>query len=470
MALPIRYPIEPALPPHVLVPWAGSTRVFVLEAAHRGGWGAPPNAVGPCRSVLALDPEVHFTGGLASLRQANTWLEHTPIVETGSRILMGCLGYELGNELEPLHPWGPAAPPRRSEALRPSRGTPSPASASSGLPSVELAGFRAAYYFEPDRARGWVSGDDARAVAQLRMRVEGWARSALSAPASAPSLPVSALDARAEAQSAQQYRQGVERILDWIRAGDAYQVNLSRRIELASVPPGAARWLHGQLVHRHPAPYQALLELPRCEIVSNSPERFLRVLGSTIETRPIKGTRPRGRNAAEDEWLAKDLLQCAKDRAEHLMIVDLERNDLGRICQTGTIHVPRFSQVESFSTVHHLVSWITGRLRRGTSLEDILAATFPGGSITGAPKLRARQIIAELESVPRGVYTGAIGLLDAGGGVDLSIAIRTAVMRGTRASIHVGAGIVADSDPETELRETRDKARAFHDLWTSPEG
>jgi para-aminobenzoate synthetase component 1 len=200
-------------------------------------------------------------------------------------------------------------------------------------------------------------------------------------------------------------------------------------------------------------------------VLSNSPERFLRVLGDRIETCPIKGTRPRGRTAEEDAWLAKDLVNSEKDRAEHVMIVDLERNDLGRICRHGSVVVERMAELRSFPTVFHLVSSVQGQLHDPRDWAGILRATFPGGSITGAPKLRAMEIIEELEPARRGIYTGALGYFDAAGGFDLSIAIRTAVARRDRLSLHLGAGIVADSDAHAELLETRDKGRAFAELW-----
>jgi anthranilate/para-aminobenzoate synthase component I len=253
----------------------------------------------------------------------------------------------------------------------------------------------------------------------------------------------------------------VDAIRAWIGAGDVYQVNLSRRLESAPVSAHQARQLYAALCRESGAPFDALIDTGRVQVISNSPERFLRVERGEVETCPIKGTRPRGRTADEDRALARALCASPKDRAEHVMIVDLERNDLGRVCATGSVAVPRLAELRSFATVHHLVSSVRGRLRDPLALEALIAATFPGGSITGAPKLRAMQIIDCLEAGERGVYTGAIGRFDAAGGVDLSIAIRTAVVCAERLSLRVGSGIVADSDPELELAETRDKAQAF---------
>jgi para-aminobenzoate synthetase component 1 len=244
-----------------------------------------------------------------------------------------------------------------------------------------------------------------------------------------------------------------------------YQVNLSRRLDLDPVPSSALPILYERLTAQAGAPFSAYLDSGDTVVLSNSPERFLRVLADRIETCPIKGTRPRGQTPEEDRQLAEELLHAEKDHAEHLMIVDLERNDLGRICRTGTVVVERMAELRPFPTVFHLVSSVQGELRDPMDWAGILRATFPGGSITGAPKLRAMEIIEDLEPVRRGIYTGAIGYFDAAGGLDLSIAIRTAVASHDMLSLHLGAGIVADSDPEAELRETRDKGRAFARFW-----
>ncbi len=197
-------------------------------------------------------------------------------------------------------------------------------------------------------------------------------------------------------------------------------------------------------------------------IVGNSPERFLSLsCDGAVETRPIKGTRPRGADAAADRAAAVDLSAAAKDRAEHVMIVDLERNDLGRVCRPGSVEVASLMRVVSLPTVHHLISTVRGHLRPEVGLGALLAATFPGGSVTGAPKRRAMQIIDELEPAPRGAYTGATGWLGAAGDLDLAIAIRTAVLRAGALELSVGGGIVVDSTPEAELAETEVKARAF---------
>lgn len=195
--------------------------------------------------------------------------------------------------------------------------------------------------------------------------------------------------------------------------------------------------------------------------MSSSPERFLLLDGDTMETRPIKGTRPRGRTPAEDAALAAELRDSPKDRAEHVMIVDLERNDLGRIARPGSVNVAEFAALETYRQVHHLTSTIRAERRSGVSLEETLRATFPGGSITGAPKVRALEIIDELEPTVRGAYTGAIGYVSAHGRTDLNIAIRTITLANGIAHLHVGGAIVHDSDPEQEYAETLHKARGM---------
>jgi len=196
-------------------------------------------------------------------------------------------------------------------------------------------------------------------------------------------------------------------------------------------------------------------------VVSASPERFLRVRGDRVETRPIKGTRPRGKTPEEDEALASELLNSSKDRAENIMIVDLERNDLGRVCRFGTVQVTELAILEVFPTVFHLTSTVVGRLREGKNCIDLLKATFPGGSITGAPKVRAMEIIDELEPTKRSVYTGDIGYLSFNGDLDLNIVIRTFLVKGRKAYFQVGGAVVYDSDPEAEYQETLDKGRAL---------
>ena len=258
------------------------------------------------------------------------------------------------------------------------------------------------------------------------------------------------------------YLVAVERVREYIFAGDIFQANLSQRFE---APLRESPWaFYSRLRRRNPAPFAAFLETRDASVVSASPERFLHVDRSGfVETRPVKGTRPRGVGPEHDAALGQALAESAKDRAENLMIVDLMRNDLSRVCAPGTVRVSELFSLERYATVHHLVSTVVGHLEPGYDALHLLRAAFPGGSITGAPKLRAMEIIAELEASQRGVYCGSIGYFSVTGDLDTSIAIRTAVVRDGRVYFSAGGGIVADSDPEQEYRETLDKARALID-------
>lgn len=251
----------------------------------------------------------------------------------------------------------------------------------------------------------------------------------------------------------------VRQAQEYIASGDIYQVNLSHRFDAEWPGAQGDPWsFYEALRHYSPAPFASYLALGDRQVLSSSPESFLRMSGRSIQTRPIKGTRPRRADAQADEKSALDLLTSPKEISELVMITDLERNDLGQVCEYGAVSVPELLKIERHEQVFHLVSTVSGRLRPEVSQVDALRACFPGGSITGAPKKRAREIIAELEPVPRGLYTGAIGWLGFNGESQFSIAIRTAMVEGNRAHFHVGAGIVADSIPEAEWQETLDKA------------
>lgn len=257
----------------------------------------------------------------------------------------------------------------------------------------------------------------------------------------------------------QEYLQAVRKAKGYIREGDIFQVNLSQRFHSRLfVSPHR---LYQSLREINPAPFAAYLNFNEIKILSSSPERFLRVRGRKIQTRPIKGTRPRGRNEEEDKKLGKELLASQKDRAELVMIVDLERNDLGRVCQYGSVKVEELVKLEAYPTVFHTVSTIRGTLAPGKDRIDLLRATFPGGSITGAPKVRAMEIIDELEPTKRSVYTGSLGYFGFNESMDLNIVIRTFLAKNDDLYFQVGGGIVADSDPEKEFQETLDKAKAL---------
>ena len=251
----------------------------------------------------------------------------------------------------------------------------------------------------------------------------------------------------------------VERAQRYIRAGDIYQVNLSHRL---TAPCPVSGWeFHQRLAALSPAPFSAYLDCGDFQIASSSPELFLRLSGAHILTRPIKGTRPRAADPTRDAQLSYELQTSPKEMAELVMITDLLRNDLGRVCEYGSVQVPELVRLERYPQVQHLVSTVEGRLREGVTHFEAFASCFPGGSITGAPKIRAMEIIDELEPLGRGPYTGAIGYLGFNRESQLNIAIRTAVIRDGAAFFQVGAGIVADSIPAAEYEETLDKGRGF---------
>jgi para-aminobenzoate synthetase component 1 len=359
--------------------------------------------------------------------------------------LIGYIGYDLAPQLERL--------PRR--LVRESR-----------MPDIRMAFYNTAVTI--DHRSGivqlwaWVVPGSDRRGAERRFRswkerIERDVSSPRPAPIRPPRSvqPVSSFDRAA-------YLATVRRVLDYIEAGDVFQVNLSQRF--TALGPYDPLDLYLRLKRRSPAPFAALLRWGDLAIVSASPESFYQTRGDRIVTRPIKGTRPRGTSRSEDERLARELLDSPKDRAELTMIVDLERNDLGRICQYGSVVVRDALSIESFAQVHHLVATVEGRLRPDLGPDDIVRAVFPGGSITGAPKIRAMEIIDELEPTRRGVYTGAIGYLSRGGSSGFNIAIRTILVEGDRASYQVGGGIVSDSDPESEFEETLAKGRGLSEV------
>jgi len=255
------------------------------------------------------------------------------------------------------------------------------------------------------------------------------------------------------------YVAAVARARQYIIDGDIFEVNLSQRFETElAVPPYE---LYRRLRAVNPAPFAAYLDFGKLKIVSTSPERFLKVTGRRVETRPIKGTIKRGKTPDEDARQATILSRSIKDHAENMMIVDLERNDLGRVCLYGTVKVTELAILETFPTVFHLTSTVVGELRAEKNMVDLLKATFPGGSITGAPKIRAMEIIDELEPTRRSVYTGSLGYFSFNGNADINIVIRTFIIKGNRAYFQVGGAVVYDSDPEAEYQETLLKGKAL---------
>lgn len=392
---------------------ARGQRLTRAEAGEAGTWDGDP--VAALASAIEAEPPVPpaevrclpFVGGA-----------------------IGYLGFELGRYIERL---------------------PATTVDDVGAPDLAVGWYDAALVWDGEAGRGWLAGRP-EAVSALRLRLEGGGEPP----------PRRELTARTPLRSnmpRSEYVEAVRRALRYIAAGDIYQVNLSQRLSARVHASGLD--LYRRLRAISPAPFAAYLALGGVEVLSSSPERLLLAEGDDLETRPIKGTRPRGATAEEDARLAEELRGSAKDNAEHVMIVDLERNDLGRVSAVGSVEVPELAALEAYAQVHHLTSTVTGRRREGLGVEALLRAMFPGGSVTGAPKIRALEIIDELEPTVRGVYTGAIGYVSAHGRIDLNVAIRTVTLAGGMAHAHVGGAIVADSDPAAEYRETMDKARGM---------
>ncbi|HIA03775.1 MAG TPA: anthranilate synthase component I family protein [Myxococcales bacterium] len=345
--------------------------------------------------------------------------------------VVGYLSYDAGRFIERIH------------------NTPRPE-----LPDAVLMAYDACLTFDMEEGCSWVSAVSQQAADELLHKL------------SQPPPPMTALPASGNPPhfelTRESYVEQIRTIQELIAHGDVYQVNLSHRASLKLNESTSHGALYQRLRNRHPAPFGAFLDTGKLTLLSNSPEAFLSVdlrpESASVSTWPLKGTRP---VSADPNELMKD----PKERAEHVMIVDLERNDLGRIAVPGSIHVPELLQVVSHSTVHHLESRVEGKPKATVDLVDILRATFPGGSITGAPKIRAMEIIAEIEQAPRGPYCGALGYVAHGGMQShWSIPIRTAVIQESELSFRVGGGIVADSNPQAEYRETLVKAQAFLDV------
>jgi para-aminobenzoate synthetase component 1 len=352
---------------------------------------------------------------------------------------IGYFGYDLGRRLERL---------------------PCLAADDEQLPELAVGLYDWAVVIDHLEAKAWLAsaGRVAETAQQWPALVERFSRPA----AERRRTPFRTLSPVRSNMTRSQYLAAFERIARYIDAGDCYQVNLAQRFE---VQAGGDAWCAYQALRAmNPAPYSAYLNLPFAQVLSASPERFLHVRGGRVETRPIKGTRPRSSDPRLDAERAQALRDSAKDRAENLMIVDLLRNDLAKSCRPGSVRVPGLFEVESFANVHHLVSTVTGELAPGRDALDLLRGCFPGGSITGAPKVRAMQIIEELEPHRRGVYCGSIGYIGYDGAMDCNIAIRTLVCRAGCARFWAGGGIVADSVGEDEYQETLDKAAPFLQL------
>ncbi len=296
-------------------------------------------------------------------------------------------------------------------------------------------------------------------AADLLSRIEDDLQASERIKLDEPDSPV-LVDACVEEPSAT-YLEAVEAALEYIYEGDVFQANLARCWTGMLSRSWTPALLYRRLRRCNPAPFAGLLVWADMAVISSSPERLLRLSDGVAETRPIAGTRPRGRHDAQDRALSEELIAHPKERAEHTMLIDLERNDLGRICRGGTVEVDEWMVLESYAHVHHIVSNVRGLLRNDVTPGVAIRALFPGGTITGCPKVRCMEIISKLEKSPRGPYTGAMGYLDRRGHLDLNILIRTLTVQGNTVKLHAGAGIVADSVPQNELEETRAKARGL---------
>jgi para-aminobenzoate synthetase component 1 len=417
---------------------AGCRGRVVLQSARDddglGRWSfctAEPSAtlIANGRSIVLLDadgrPAKRFTAD--PFEAAEAFLaEHGCSLEPESGVpeprVIGFFSYDLARVVEQL-PGGP----------EPGRDTP----------DLWLGAYGACVRWRGPTAE--IIGPDPDARARLAAKLAEPAR---------PTLPPSFGPLVAD-DAGDHHMARIERIRDYLAAGDVYQVNLARRLVARITMPGDALALYAALIEVAPAPYSALIEADGVTVVSGSPERFLGMVGDRIETRPIKGTHPRVAGGADE------LAASPKDAAEHLMIVDLERNDLGRIADTGSVSVDDLGYVVELPALYHKVSRVSAKPRAGLGYAELLRATFPGGSITGAPKVRAMEIIDELEPARRGPYCGALGYFGPHGAMELAIAIRIGVIAGHELRVHVGGGIVADSDPATELAETELKAAGW---------
>ncbi|MGL4555527.1 MAG: aminodeoxychorismate synthase component I, partial [Gemmataceae bacterium] len=401
-------------------------------------------------SFVAADPYAWLEGvPLGAIQESLPLLEPVPGLPPFQGGAAGLFGYDLCHQIERL---------------------PRPTHDEFGVPPLAVGLYDCVLAWDHARGRAWAvstglpaAGDDRRRRARHRLReLRGWLNQPPEPPRWEPGPAVTPAerhplrDGVSSSFTPEAFRAAIRRGIDYVHAGDCFQVNLAQRL-LAPLREHPLA-LYGRLREVNPAPFAGYFDLGRFAVASASPERFLRVGGGHVSTRPIKGTRPRGATPEEDAARAAELLASPKDRAENVMIVDLLRNDLGRVCAFGSVRVEALCRLESYRGVHHLVSEVVGRLAPGRTGLDLLRAAFPGGSVTGAPKVRAMEVIAELEPVARGPYCGSLGYVGFDGSVDTSILIRTFTAGGGWLQFPVGGGIVADSDPDAEYQETLTKA------------
>jgi anthranilate synthase component 1 len=397
---------------------AGSGFLAALEAARRSDGCGGPGELG--------DPEAPDDArGFAASPFRGGWVVF--------------LGYELAAEIEPRLDLAPRV------------------QVDAGAPAAFALRIPAGLVYDHAARQAWMFAPVAR-----EDMLEALAAALTALPAGAPAVTTAV---GVEEEAAHHFRVRVEAALGYIRAGDIYQANLSRPwrgvLPAHASLSAATRALYERLRAVNPAPFAALAQFRDWRLLSSSPERLVRVAGRRVETRPIAGTRPRSGALAAEQGEIAALIAHPKERAEHIMLIDLERNDLGRICRSGSVQVDEFMRIESYPHVHHIVSNVVGELLPQLTPIDVLRAVFPGGTITGCPKFRCMQIIAELEAEARQAYTGGIGFINADGSMDFNILIRSLTLHERRVEFRTGAGIVADSDWQRELAETRAKARGL---------
>jgi para-aminobenzoate synthetase component 1 len=351
---------------------------------------------------------------------------------------IGYFGYDLGRRLERI--------PNIAEDME-------------QLPEMAVGIYDCALVVDHQQQRSWLVGQNPTRLERFRRLLLGVGERTAN---TGSSTSYHVLGDICSNMTHAEYLKSIDRIKRYILDGDCYQVNFAQRFSVAA--EGDPWQAYKGLRQLNASPFAAYLNTPQCQVLSSSPERFLELRSARVETKPIKGTAPRGEDPIEDIMLAELLKNSTKDQAENLMIVDLLRNDLGKVCATGSVEVPELFKLESFTRVHHLVSKVCGQLGQGEDALSLLRACFPGGSITGAPKLRSMEIIEELEPHRRGIYCGSIGYVGFNGDMDTNIAIRTMVHANGITRLWAGGGIVADSDPEGEYRETYHKAAALLDL------
>lgn len=336
--------------------------------------------------------------------------------------------------------------------------------AQSSLPLAVIERFPAAIIIDHQQQQCWCLAEsdglvDAESCLQ-QMQADlafGAEREAQDSASAAPLIHA----LRVEEEEAERFVTGVERIKDYILSGDVFQVNLSRTWQIELADDTSVYQVYRALSAKNPAPFACLVNLAEGSIISSSPERLVRHRDAWVDTRPIAGTRKRSDCSVRDQALIEELISHPKERAEHIMLIDLERNDLGRICQPGTVEVDELMVVESYEHVHHIVSNVRGRPQQGMTPLQMIHAVFPGGTITGCPKIRCMEIVAELEQGAREAYTGSLGYINRDGSMDLNILIRSFIQQGEQLRFRAGAGIVADSIAEAELKETRHKAKGL---------